>query len=83
MATQRARKRSSTDVKARAKRVVRAVLVGAATGAIVGAIRGAAQAGSKEMGLRTAGQGEEDRAMRPPAGSGKKKAARTRRTKTA
>jgi hypothetical protein len=81
MATQRARKKtvtkasgntSITEVKARAKRVVRAVLVGAAAGAIVGAVRGAAQAGSKELGLRPAGQGEE-----------KKKAARTRRTKTA
>ncbi|HEX5042333.1 MAG TPA: hypothetical protein VFV75_05480 [Candidatus Polarisedimenticolaceae bacterium] len=74
-ASKTARKRSGTGVKARTKRAVRAVLVGAAAGALAGAVRGAAQAGSKEMGLRSAvpeGEGGTVARARP-----KRKAART------
>lgn len=71
------RKRSGVGVKAKAKRAVRNVLVGAAAGAIVGAVRGAAQAGGKEMGLRTptaGSEGQTGQGVRPAGKTARKRA---------
>jgi hypothetical protein len=44
-------KRSSPSMYSKAKHMVGAVLMGAATGAVTGAVKGAVEAGGNEMGI--------------------------------
>ncbi len=55
------KKRSSSGLLSKAKKVVRAVVAGAATGAATGAVQGAVEAGKKATGI-----GEKGTKTRPP-----------------
>ncbi len=58
------RKKLSTGILKKAKKVIKAVVAGAAAGAAKGAVAGAAEAGGKEAGLSTEKTGQQSQKAR-------------------